>query len=56
MTRAECVRKFKAAAKRVVKAERELDMASKDYDRASALAYKKGWKMPRTVLSNPFLR
>lgn len=56
MTRAECVRKFKAAAKRVVRAEREIDRATEGYDKMRDIASKNGWKMPRTILSNPLLR
>lgn len=53
MTKAQCVKKFRAAASRFVRAERDLDKAGEEYDRIRDLAFKNGWKMPRTVLTNP---
>ena len=56
MTRSECIRKFKAAAKRVLRAERELDRATESYDKIRGVAFKNCWDLPRTTLSNPYLR
>lgn len=53
MTKVQCVRAFRAAVKRFVRAEVELDKAGEEYDRIRDVADKNGWKMPRTVLTNP---
>lgn len=58
MTRARFVRAFKAAARKVLLAEKALDKAEKEYDdlrsRMRKIAEFYGWQMPRTNLTNPF--
>lgn len=56
MKQAEFTKKFKAAAKRVLNAEREHDRASEEYDKMRDVARKNGWTPPRTALTNPFPR
>jgi len=53
ITKAKCVRAFRAAVKRFVRAEIELDNAGAAYDRLRDLSFTMGWKMPKTILSNP---
>lgn len=55
MTQTEINRAAKAAAKRVVQAEKELDRATEGYDRVRDRAHKYGLLMPKTILSNPLM-
>lgn len=55
MTQKELTSRAKSAAKRVTRAERELDKATVAYDKVRSLADKHGLEMPRTILTNPLL-
>ena len=56
ISRSECVKRYRKAAKRVLRAERELNRATESYEDMVEVARANEWRLPRTVLSNPFLR
>ncbi len=53
-TKAQCVRAFRAIVKRYLRAEVELDKAGDEHDRIQDIARMNGWKLPKSVLTNPF--
>lgn len=48
--------KFKQAVEDVLRCEEELEKAQQKYDDLVAQAYQQGIELPRTKLSNPFMR
>lgn len=56
MTRTQCIAAFREASKRFVRAQVDLDVAEEAYDRIRDYAFKKGWKLPKTVLTNPLVQ
>lgn len=53
ISKAECVKRYRARARALLLAEEALNRASDRYDDIVQIARDNGWKLPRNVMCNP---